>query len=45
MKFMSFSGVIPLKKVKIIKSCGILILEKTENSLESVLGIDAFVEN
>ena len=27
---MFFSGVIPLKKVKIIKSCGISILEKTE---------------
>ena len=36
MKFLFFSGVIPLKKVKIINSCGILILEKTENSLESV---------
>ena len=35
-KFMSFSGVSPLEKVKIIKSCGILILEKAENSLESV---------
>ena len=35
-KFMSFSGVSPLEKVKIIKSCGILILEKTENSLENV---------
>ena len=32
-----FSGVSPLEKVKIIKSCGILILEKTENSLERVL--------
>ena len=37
MKFMFFSGVSPLEKVKIKKSCGILILEKTENSLESVL--------
>ena len=38
MKFMSFSEVRPLEKVKIIiiKSCGILILEKTENSLENV---------
>ena len=36
MKFMFFSGVSPLEKVKIKKSCGILILEKTENSLESV---------
>ena len=36
MNFMFFSGVMPLKKVKIIKSGGILILEKTENSLESV---------
>ena len=33
---MPFNGVIPLEKVKIIKSCGILILEKAENSLESV---------
>ena len=37
MKFTFFSGVIPLEKVKIMKSCGILILEKTENCLESVL--------
>ena len=36
MKFTFFSGVIPLEKVKIMKSCGILILEKTENCLESV---------
>ena len=33
---MFFSGVSPLEKVKIKKSCGILNLEKTENSLESV---------
>ena len=37
MKFMFFSGVIPLEKVKIIRSCGILIFKKTENSLESVV--------
>ena len=36
MKFMFFSAVSPLEKVKIKKSCGILILEKTENILESV---------
>ena len=39
MKFMFFSGVSPLEKVKIKKSCGILILEKTENSLESVMNV------
>ena len=37
MKFTFFSGVIPLEKVKIMKSCEILILEKTENCLESVI--------
>ena len=41
---MFFSGVSPLEKVKIKKSCGILILEKTENSLESV-SIDPLLVN
>ena len=35
---LSFSGVSALEKVKMIKSFGVLILEKTENSVEGVNG-------